>query len=515
MKETLPEIIQSNQGEAIGNKLFPIFLKLEELKIIIIGGGNVGLEKLTALCKNAPATQITVLANKFSPELLHFAKNKSTILLITKSYENSDLNGFQIAISAVNDSTLSKQITDDAHDKGLLVNAADKPEYCDFYLSSIVTKGNLKIAISTNGKSPTVAKRLKEILTDTLPEEIDQTLENMSSIRQKLTGNLPQKIIQLNAITKTLIEGESKATTMGKSNWLSSLSLTKIIIFGSLLAIFFMVLGYAIISNLPPTWIANIQSYSDQLSKTNFYWMLLAGFLAQLVDGAMGMGYGVLSTTFLLQSGVSIAAVSSSVHMAEMFSVGAAGISHYKYKHVNKKLLLRLAIPGAIGAICGALFIGAFGNKYGKMLRPFISVYTMYLGIRIIQKAFKKRNKDKKKLTNVTPVALSGGFLDAFGGGWGPLVTSTLISGGRDPKYTIGTSTLTKFFTSICSTATFVFVLGEAHFNVIAGLIFGGLIAAPIAAKLSGKLNLKTMFICVGSLVILCSLKVIWSAIMK
>ncbi|PZP40855.1 MAG: ABC transporter permease [Pseudopedobacter saltans] len=223
----------------------------------------------------------------------------------------------------------------------------------------------------------------------------------------------------------------------------------------------------------------------------------------------MGMGYGVLSTTILLQSGISLAAVSSSVHMAEMFSVGAAGLSHYKYKHVNKKLLLKLAIPGVIGAVCGALFIGYFGSKYGKMLRPFVSLYTMYLGFKIVQKAFKKRNAHKKKISNVAPVAFIGGLLDAFGGGWGPLVTSTLISGGRDPKYTIGTSTLTKFFTSIFSTATFVFILKETHFNVIAGLIVGGLIAAPIAAKLSGKLPLKGMFIAVGILVIVCSLKVI------
>ncbi|WP_447641574.1 MULTISPECIES: TSUP family transporter [Chitinophagaceae] len=513
MNQTLPEILQDQSTEKMENRLFPVFLKLEELHVLLVGAGNVGLEKLQALLHNAPETKVTVVAEEISPTFDSFVRGKENIVLLNKTYEKEDLRDKQLVMTALNNHVLSDIVRNDAHTENLLVNSADKPELCDFYLGSIASKGNLKIAISTNGKSPTIAKRLKEILNQTLPEEIDQTLENMSKIREQLSGNLPEKIIQLNAITKMLIDGESRAKTTGKSNWLSSLTLGKLIFYGCVLAIAFMVLGYATISNLPYDWLTTIKNYSDQLTGGNFYWMLAAGFLAQLVDGAMGMGYGVLSTTILLQSGISIAAVSSSVHMAEMFSVGAAGLSHYKYRHVNKKLLLRLAIPGALGAICGALFIGYFGAKYGKMLRPFVSFYTMYLGIKIIQKAFKKRNPRKKKIRNVTPVALIGGLLDAFGGGWGPLVTSTLISGGRDPKYTIGTSTLTKFFTSVFSTATFVFILGETHFNVIAGLIVGGLIAAPIAAKLSGKLPLKTMFIAVGTLVVLCSLKVIWGFI--
>lgn len=509
MEQTLPEILQTQASEVSENRLFPVFLKLEELRVLLVGAGNVGLEKIQALIANSPNTRITVVAAEISPAFQDYIVGRENVVVCKKAYDKSDLTGKQLVITALNNIELSDIVRKDAHEENLLVNSADKPELCDFYLGSIASKGNLKIAISTNGKSPTVAKRLKEVFNQTLPEEIDQTLENMSKIREKLSGNLPEKIIQLNAITKVLIDGESQAKTTGKTNWLTSLSLGKIIFFGCVLAIVLMVLGYATISHLPANWLTAIKQYSDQLTGHNFYWMLLAGFLAQLVDGAMGMGYGVLSTTILLQSGISIPAVSSSVHMAEMFSVGAAGLSHYKYKHVNKKLLLKLAVPGAIGAICGALFIGYFGAKYGKMFRPFVSIYTMYLGFKIIQKAFKKRRSQKKKISNVTPVAFIGGLLDAFGGGWGPLVTSTLISGGRDPKYTIGTSTLTKFFTSVFSTATFVFILRETHFNVIAGLIVGGLIAAPIAAKLSGKLPLKTMFVAVGILVILCSLKVI------
>ena len=513
MSQTLPEILQSNLSEKMENKLFPVFLKLEELPVLLVGAGNVGLEKITAILNNSPTTMITVVGKEISAGFYDLAKKNANILLQQKEYSQEDLIGKKVVITAVNDIVLSDQIRKEAHENNLLINCADKPTLCDFYLGSVAQKGNLKIAISTNGKSPTVAKRLKEVFNQTLPNEIDQTLENMSKIREKLSGNLPEKIIQLNDITKVLVEGESKAKTLGKSNWISSLSLPKIIGFGALLAIVFMILGYNIISNLPPQWLTTIKKTSDTVLGNNFYWMLCAGFLAQLVDGAMGMGYGVLSTTILMQSGISIAAVSSSVHMAEMFSVGAAGLSHYKYKHVNKKLLRALAIPGVIGAVCGALFIGYFGAVYGKRLRPFVSIYTMYLGFKILQKAFGKRKKTSTKSTYITPIAFIGGLLDAFGGGWGPLVTSSLISSGRDPKYTIGTSTLTKFFTSIFSTMTFVFILRETHFNVIAGLIVGGLIAAPIAAKLAGKLPMKKMFIAVGILVILCSLKVIWSAI--
>lgn len=510
MSQTLPEILQNNSTEKVENRLFPVFLKLEELNVLLIGAGNVGLEKIQAVLRNSPDTKVTVVAENISAAFVDFVKGKDNIVVRNKAYEQDDLEGQQLVITALNNTALSEVVREDAHRKNLLVNSADKPELCDFYLGSIAAKGNLKIAISTNGKSPTVAKRLKEVFNQTLPDEIDQTLENMHKIRDRLAGNLPEKIIQLNAITKVLVDGESKAKTVGKTNWLASLSVGRLVFFIVLFALVFMILGYHIISGLPPEWLTSIDAYYDKLVGHNFYWMLFAGFFAQLVDGAMGMGYGVLSTTILLQSGISIAAVSSSVHMAEMFSVGAAGLSHYKYKHVNKKLLIKLAIPGAIGAVCGALFIGYFGSKYGAMLRPFVSFYTMYLGFKILQKAFKKRNPRKKKIRNVAPVAFIGGLLDAFGGGWGPLVTSTLISGGRDPKYTIGTSTLTKFFTSVFSTMTFVFILKETHFHVIAGLIVGGLIAAPIAAKLAGKLPLKKMFIAVGMLVIICSLKVIW-----
>lgn len=418
-------------------------------------------------------------------------------------------------IAAVNDLSLAQQIHNDAHAKGLLINVADKPELCDFYLSSIVQKGNLKIAISTNGKSPTLAKRLKEILNRSIPDEIETSLDNLQKIRQSLNGDFQDKVNKLNEITRTLVEpGNKQSPTkpfyFRKAFW-------KTLPFYIAACVGIMLFGYWIFGFIVPIhWLHDGFGYLASGVNEQFVWMFVAGFAAQLVDGAMGMGYGVLSTTFLLSANlpIPIAGISSSVHMAEMFSVGTAGISHYKYKHVNKKLWVALVVPGIIGAILGAVFIGTLGKSFGNYLRPVVAIYTFYLGFRILKKAFKSlKAQRQRKLVNVRPVALIGGFLDAFGGGWGPLVTSTLISGGRDPLYTIGSSTFTKFFTSIASTATFIIVFNQMHFQLIAGLVIGGMLAAPIAAKLSGKIPLKSMFLAVGILVILCSLRVFYNAI--
>jgi siroheme synthase-like protein len=187
------------------NNLFPVFLKLENLRTLIVGG-YVGMEKLEAVITNSPAATITLVATQISDEIKETAKGFPNITLIEKPYDISDITNYDIVIAAINDPVVSKQVVLDAKSKKILVNAADKPELCDFYLSSVVKKGNLKIAISTNGKSPTVAKRVKEVLNETLPNEIDELLLNMQSIRNKMSGDFAEKVKQLNKITKNLID---------------------------------------------------------------------------------------------------------------------------------------------------------------------------------------------------------------------------------------------------------------------------------------------------------------------
>lgn len=192
------------------NRLFPVFLKLEKLRLLIVGAGAIGLEKLNAVLTNSPACQIKIVASWFSEEVKQLANGKSTIQCIEKIFDENDLENIDVVIIAVNERDASEQLAEVVKRTGKLVNVADKPDLCDFYLGSVVTKGNLKIAISTNGKSPTIAKRVKEFLNDALPDSVDDLLDNMQQIRNQLKGNLSEKITQLNEITRSMISKNNK-----------------------------------------------------------------------------------------------------------------------------------------------------------------------------------------------------------------------------------------------------------------------------------------------------------------
>src|SRR3990167_5725353 len=195
---TLPDsnsILKPAQMRATSNELFPVFLKANDLSVLLIGGSTIALEKLQAVLGNSPSAQVTVVADWFSDEFIAFTEDKSTVELIEDRFSEIYLGGQQLVISAVNSETISAEIREKANERGILYNAADKPELCDFYLGSVVTKGNLKIGISTNGKSPTIAKRLKEIFNENIPNEIDHSLENLSKIRIHLKGDFQQKVV--------------------------------------------------------------------------------------------------------------------------------------------------------------------------------------------------------------------------------------------------------------------------------------------------------------------------------
>lgn len=199
-------VIQEIKPATEVNRLFPIFLKLEEMRVLLIGAGNVGLEKLNAILNNAPAAQVTVVAKQAIPAFAEAAAGYGNISIIEAEYSPGYIDGNDIIISAVNDIALSTVIRNDAKQKGKLINVADKPDLCDFYLGSIVTKGNLKLAISTNGKSPTLAKRLREVFSELLPGELEEVMDNLQQIRDQLKGDFSNKVQELNRITKTLVE---------------------------------------------------------------------------------------------------------------------------------------------------------------------------------------------------------------------------------------------------------------------------------------------------------------------
>jgi len=229
------------------------------------------------------------------------------------------------------------------------------------------------------------------------------------------------------------------------------------------------------------------------------------GVFAQLVDGTLGMGYGATSTSFLLAYGVPPAVSSTGVHVAEMFTTGASTISHHKFGNINKKLFRHLLIPGVLGSVTGAYLLSDVID--GEAIKPFIAVYMMVLAIIIIKKALVK-NIVKKKTKRLDLLASFGGFMDAVGGGgWGPIVTSTLLGRGRNPRYTIGTVNAAEFAVAFASGVTFMIFGGIQGWQVIIGLILGGVIAAPLAAFLVNKIPRKPMMIVVGILIIILSLK--------
>ena len=491
------------------NKLFPLFVKLERLRLLLVGGGKVGLEKLQAVLLNSPATAVTIVAPEISELIRELAAHHPGVVLHERPYRSTDLENADLVIVAVNDRAVSETIARETKAAGILVNVADTPDLCDFYLSSVIRKGHLKIAISTNGKSPTIAKRLKEEIGSLIPDEMDDVLENMQTIRKGLNGDFSEKVRQLNDLTKVLVAKQAGPVPelLAKPRPAKWQQVVKWCLF----AFLFMILGHGLLSLVP---FHGILDYVRSLpfNRNEFLIMTLAGFLAQMVDGSMGLGYGTISTTFLLAYGVSPAIVSSRVHSARVFSSGVSGYSHHRFGNINKKLFRAIVWPGVIGAILGAA-MAYFGKEYSQWVRIPLSVYTVYLGYYILRKAFAKRNP-KDKVKRAGWLASAGGFMDAFaGGGWGTLVTSTLISKRRNPRFVIGSVCLAEFFVVLSSSITFFILLRNIPLLEVGGMILGGVIAAPIAARLVGKLPIKTMFVAVGGLVILTSCSTLFKSV--
>jgi len=261
--------------------------------------------------------------------------------------------------------------------------------------------------------------------------------------------------------------------------------------------------------------IVSVQEFQDLLSKipAEFYGMLLIGFFAQLVDGAVGVGYGVVCTASMMLLGIKSTAISGSIHTAEMFSSGITGYSHYRFGNVNKRLLGWLAIFGVLGAICGAFLLIFLGNRFENIMYSILAVYSMFMAARLVTIALRKRIV-KKKIKKVGVLAFVGGFLDAFsGGGWGPIVTSTLLSSGRRSKFVVGTVSLSEFFVTLSASVVFFSALGVSHWHVILGLILGGVVAAPLAVRLAGKLPQRVSLLLVAGLVTIFSIKILLKTI--
>jgi precorrin-2 dehydrogenase / sirohydrochlorin ferrochelatase len=186
------------------NTLFPVFIKPHQLNLLIVGGGNVGEEKLSAILANSPDARVTVVAGYVKEEVTALARAASHVLIVNRNYCPSDLKGKDLVICATDNVKLHHEIRRKCRALNILVNVADTPELCDFYLGSVVRKGDLKIAVSTNGKSPTLAKRFREIMEEIIPDNIQDVLDNLEAIRKKLKGNFQYKVHKLNEITSVM-----------------------------------------------------------------------------------------------------------------------------------------------------------------------------------------------------------------------------------------------------------------------------------------------------------------------
>jgi len=240
-----------------------------------------------------------------------------------------------------------------------------------------------------------------------------------------------------------------------------------------------------------------------------FFWALLFGSIAALIDGSLGMAYGVTGTAFLLGYGISPIKAVAYIHIAEIFVSGSSGLNHWKIGNVDTKLFKKLLIPGIIGATIGALIITKIKIPYLSIV---ISIYLLFMGIFLIAKAYAKiKLQFKQKISVVVPLAVTGGFVDgAGGGGWGPVVTTSLLGGKMMPKKVIGTVNASEFFINLASATTFLFMVKVTDWEALAGLIIGGFLITPYAAKATSRMSIKMILTIVGCLITVLSIRKIY-----
>ena len=443
------------------NHELPVFLNMEDREVLVVGDASSAREWAKQLLSFLPARQISVFES--GDELILSQGYNNGIRLLQNVSIEASIRNKKFIVFASNDLQLKEKIITLARQEQVLLCLENDPGNSDFYLSAMVQHGGASEAVATNGNTSLILKQ-----------------------------------------TGSLVKDESSVSEDYRWKKITS----RIII-----AFALMVTGYLLISALPlPAFreiAINLRPYFDY----QFLFFILAGFIAQMIDGLLSMGYGVTSATCLMSFGVNPVSISAAIHTSEIFTSGISGYSHYKFGNVNRKLFRHLVIPGVIGAILGALLLVFLGERAGSWLMPLVAVYAMFLGIKILIKAFQLPAKNRK-VKRVGWLAWLGGFLDSFGGGgWGPIVTSSLIAKGRSPKYTIGSVSLTEFFVTLASAATFFVTVGIQHWNIVLGLLIGGSLAAPIAAKLAGKLPRKTMMIAVGIMVIIWCIRMVIKSI--
>jgi uncharacterized membrane protein YfcA len=244
-----------------------------------------------------------------------------------------------------------------------------------------------------------------------------------------------------------------------------------------------------------------MQIVRDTLHDPGFWSAVGVGLLAQMIDGALGMAYGVTASSFLLASVASPLTASGATHLAEVFTTGISGVSHLRMGNVNRKLFLSLVIPGVTGGLIGTYVLG---NIDGALLKPWISGYLLLMGLYVLTKAFRRiiLVRTDVRPSRVVPLALFGSFMDTTGGGgWGPIVTSSLVGAGHDPRTTIGSVNFAEFVLTVAVSAAFLSILDASVWLTVSGLVLGGMFAAPFAAYVTRHIKTRYLLVLVGTLI--------------
>lgn len=500
------------------NHLLPVFLRPENLNVLIIGSGRKAFDRLNAVLNEFNVKKIKIVSTEISDEIRGIAEEYSFIEINEKRLDEEDFKNMNLAFATADAENFSELKTW-ANKNLCLIHFSKNHQLSDFHLGSSIDKGKLKIGFFSENISPSISVKIKNSLNEIIPAEMENLLENLTDIQKNTKQEFRKKVSAINNFAKKISQKKNYADPFAELE-----NTSKIVKTAQLKAnVYLAIIGVLVLVGLFFIMLHQFDLYADLeifIYKDHyiFLWMLLVGFLAEMVAGSMGMGYGVICTTILLMLNIPPPIVSASIHSAESFTSAAGSFSHFKLGNINFKLVLRMAPFAIIGAIIGALSLTYFGEHYAKIVKPIISFYTLYIGVNILRKSLMKSAKIRtdRKRSNLTFLGIVGGFIDSFaGGGWGPLVTGSLIKDGRTPRYVIGSSTLTKFLLTVTSAITFIFTMGIHHWNIVLGLLIGGIVTAPFSAMLTAKLPVKKMTIAISILVIIMSLITITKSFLK
>lgn len=492
----------------------PLLFNFERVSLILVGKGEILSMFLNSLM------EIPFQSVEIFDETKGYDKSLyPSFIFHDRRMEVEDMLHNSLLIISTDDYDYEERLIEWAIANGVFTYVVGKPEISDFSPMSLIKKGNTRFGISMGNNPPEVQKRVNKIIEHHLPQDLDAIVEEMKFVVKNPLMNINEELQHLDNITAKYLERkQKKQISHSEIEQLSKVYKAvqrRANIYLGIIGVLLLV-GVFSYTLYAFDLIPDLKNFMNQDNHI-FYKMLAVGFIAEIVAGSMGMGYGVICTTILLMMGVAPPVVSASIHSAESFTSAAGSISHYKLKNVNMKLVKALALPAVIGAIIGAFALTYFGEHYAHIVKPIISCYTLYLGINILRNAFKSKEKVQRKpesARKLNTLGLAGGFIDSFvGGGWGPLVTGTLMKDGRTPRYVVGSSTFSKFLLTITSAITFIFTIGIEHWNIVLGLLIGGIITAPFSAMLTSKLPVKKMFIVIGFLVCIMSLITIGKAL--